>query len=1109
MTSTTSRANDRREAADQIRVRGARVNNLNSVDLDVPCGKLTVFCGSSGSGKSAMALKVLYAEGRRRYIDCFAPTIRALLEKFDKPEVDMIEGLPPAVGVAARQGKISPRATVGTATEVFSYLRLLFAAVGKQRCLNCGREIRSYSPDTTWEALSRQHDGVGAMICFSPDLHSIEGRSILDIEDELRKQSFNRIIVDDEIFKLDDPEGIPFAKFQTARLLQDSAMHPEDESKTILAAYGLRQEKEFKKRRRQDANEEDDASEEQNDDGKRSARILMLDPDAGHERLKNYLARISDVQKTPAPRFFVVVSRITIGKTSPDRVKEAVATAFKFGDSKCWVLFDSVPDESQCQETIEIDGKTTFPVCFSSARRCCVCGVDYPKLEPNLFSSSTPVGACEMCGGDGVITTFDENLVIPDKSRTLSDGAIAPWRSQASADVEVRKNDEDETDPQPEDDASPQENETGDSERENDGPNRDADDSNRTDVEEKTDDQWASTPYLRSLRKYVPLESELTPGVSGLPLDVPFQELTSNQRRLLFNGSPQSGAPGINGFFSELLGEKYKMHVRVFLAKYQRAIPCLYCHGKRFRKEALGVTFADKTIYDCATSRVSELLATLRAVSLTKEEEDRAGFVFRQILARLEYLERAGLGYLTLDRQIKTLSVGEIRRVDLTKALASDLVDMLYVIDEPSAGLHPTETKRLAQTLLDLRDRGNTVVVVDSSPALLEVADRVVEFGVDAGTAAIRFEGTPQELLADVESPTSEFLTGARVVSPSRRDVKNADLLKLSGASGRNLKDVDLEIPLGRFCLVTGVSGAGKKSLICDTLYPALAQKLGATAAIGGEPLPFKTLRGYERLEEVKFINQDPIGRSPRSNPATYLRIFDEIRTIYASTSDAKTQGFTATKFSFNVKGGRCETCRGEGYVQADMKFLADVYTRCPICDGKRYTPETLNILYETKNIAQALDLTAQEAFVFFRKYPKIARKLQFLKSVGLEQLQLGRPAVTLSGGESQRLKLAAELATRKKGTFFILDEPTAGLHFVDVARLIGVFNSLVDAGASLLVIDHNPLMMKAADYIVDLGPGSGDAGGRIVAAGTPEEVARRSDSPTGRVLASSSYDFE
>ena len=1106
MTSTTSRANDRREAADQIRVRGARVNNLASVDLDVPCGKLTVFCGPSGSGKSAMALKVLYAEGRRRYIDCFAPTIRALLEKFDKPDVDMIEGLPPAVGVAARQGKISPRATVGTATEVFDYLRLLFATVGKQRCLICGREIRSYSPDTTWDALSRQKEGVGAMICFSPDLHSFEGRSVVEIEDELRKNSFSRVIVDDEIFKLDDPEGIPSAKFQTARLLQDAAIHPEDESQTILAAYGLRQEKEFKKRRRQ-SEEDDDASAEQNDDGKRSARILMLDPDAGHERLKNYLARTSEVQKTPAPRIFVVVSRITIGRTSPDRVKEALATAFKFGDSKCWILFDSVPDESQCQETIKIDGKTTFPVCYSSARRCCVCGVDYPKLEPNLFSSATPVGACEMCGGDGVITTFDENLVIPDKTRTLDDGAIAPWRSQASAEPEKTAAAEDAATADSDSDSdSDAEAEADDALTQGEDADQGADDSVQREVEKDSDADWATTPYLKSLRKYVPIESDMTVGATGLPLNVPFEELTSNQRRLLFNGSPQSGAPGINGFFSELLGEKYKMHVRVFLAKYQKPIPCLYCLGKRFRKEALGVTFADKTIYDCATSRVSELLATLRGVSLTKEEEERAGYVFRQILARLDYLERAGLGYLTLDRQIKTLSVGEIRRVDLTKALASDLVDMLYVIDEPSAGLHPSETKRLAQTLLDLRDRGNTVVVVDSSPAILEIADKVVEFGIDSGAAAVRFEGTTRELLADPESPTSEFLTGARGVSIPRRDVKNVEVLKLSGASGRNLKDVDLEIPLGRFCLVTGVSGAGKKSLICDTLFPALARKLGANAANVDEPLPFKTLRGYERLEEVKFINQDPIGRSPRSNPATYLRIFDEIRSIYAETSDAKTKGFTAKRFSFNVEGGRCETCRGEGYVQADMKFLADVYTRCPICDGKRYNQETLDILYETKNIAQALDLTAQEAFVFFRKYPKIARKLQYLKSVGLEQLQLGRPAVTLSGGESQRLKLAAELATRKKGTFFILDEPTAGLHFVDVARLIGVFNSLVDAGASLLVVDHNPLMMKAADYIVDMGPGAGDAGGRIVAAGTPDELARRGDSPTGRVLASSSF---
>ena len=1097
MTAASPRSSDRPENADCIRVRGARANNLKSVDLDIPRNKLTLFCGASGSGKSAMALKVLYAEGRRRYVECFAPSVRAFLEKFDKPDVDSIEGLPPAVGVAARQGKISPRATVGTATEIFNYLRLLFSAVGKQRCLSCGREVRSYSPDTAWDAIRRQSDGIGALICFAPDPRTFKGRSVVEIEDELRANSFSRVVVDGEIFKLDDPEGIPPAKFQTARLLQVAATRSDAESKSILADYGLRSESEFKKSRRQEE-KEDESSEEQNDDGKLSPRILMLDPDEDHSRLKGYFERIDDVQKTPAPRIFVVVSRATIGKTSPDRVKEAIATAFKFGDSRCWVLFDSAPDDCEYQESIQIDGKTTYPVCFSRSRRCSVCGVDYPELEPNLFSSSSPAGACEMCGGAGVVTTFDEDLVIPDKSRSLEDGAIAPWRTPPQKSLS--------------DDDGPVYDDYG---REIEKSEESEEEKKKKEEEKKEVEKVAKeflvdeeslTLYQRRLKQYVSNETDPATGVLLLPRKVPFSQFTNRQRRLLFNGSPQTGAKGINGFFAELLGEKYKMHVRVFLAKYQKPTECMCCHGKRFRKEALSVRFAGKTIFDCSTARVSDLLKTLREVALTKSEEERAGFVYRQICARLEYLERVGLGYLSLDRQIKTLSAGEIRRVDLTKALASDLVDMLYVLDEPSTGLHPLETKRLAKTLLELRDRGNTVVAVDHSPALLAVADKIVEFGVDSEGGSVSFEGTPEELSASGASLTGGFLTGKRPIPVSRgRDVKNCEFLELSGASGRNLKGANLSVPLGTFCLATGVSGAGKTSLICDTLFPALARKISVGSTSTVEPLPFDALSGYERLEEVKFIDQEPIGRSPRSNPATYLRIFDEIRAIYADLPDAKERGYKAKHFSFNVEGGRCETCRGEGYVQADMKFLSDVYTRCPICDGKRYKAPILEIRKRDLNIAEALNLTAQEAFVFFREYPKITHKLRNLIDVGLGSLEIGRPGNTLSGGESQRLKLAAELSSRKKATLFILDEPTSGLHFADVARLVSVFNDLVDSGASLLVIDNHPLLMRAADYIVEMGPGSGEDGGRIVVEGTPDELSRRPESQTGRVLASES----
>ena len=1083
MPSTLSNMQTRRVKVDQIRVRGARANNLKSVDVDIPYNRLTLFCGPSGSGKSSLALNVLYAEGQRRYVECFAPAARAILEKFDRPDVDYIEGLPPAIAVTAQPGVASARATVGVATETFDYLRLLFSSIGEQYCQICGREVRRYSPETIWKSLAERADGAKATVCFTPHVSSFRG-SQEEFEENLRANGFHRVVVDGETFNLDSPEGIPTYKYQTARVLQLASTPSEDEEAEALANYGLRREA-IPSKYRQTADEAND-EESQNDEDELTTRVLMLDSDGDHNRIKNYVKKSYEIRKTPTPRIYVVVDRIVIGKTDAKRAIDSLETAFKFGDSQCWVMLEGRRDPDTLALTdqtgehdavISVDDSEWTLAGFSGKRRCSICGVDYPEPEPNLFSYSTPSGACEMCGGAGVVTTFDEDRVIPDKRRTLANGAIAPWRTTPKKSVRSIQ---------------------------------DVDDSYSDEEESSAPSNIArQTQYQERLAQYVPSANDPQTDAPIVPLNVPFERLTRNQRHALFNGSPRLNIKGLNGFFSELMKEKYKMHIRVFLSRYQKSIPCLLCGGARFRREALSVRFANKTIYDFTSARVSDALRTLQGVKLTSEQEKRAGSAYRQLCLRLSYLERVGLGYLTLDRQLRTLSGGERRRVDLTKALGSDLVDMLYVLDEPTTGLHPSETQKLADSLLDLRDRGNTVVVVDHTPALVRVADKVVEFGESGDKGGqIVFEGTPEETLGNPTSLTGGYIAGKRPGVKTRgRDVKHCEFLEITGATGYNLKNVNVSFPLGTLCLVTGVSGAGKTALIGGTLYPALCQKISVGSSSELQPLPFETLNGYERLEEVALVDQSPIGRSPRSNPVTYLRIFDEIRSLYADTPEAKARGYNAGTFSFNVEGGRCETCRGEGYVQADMKFMSDVYTRCPICDGKRYQATILDIVYRGLNISQALELTAAEAFAFFRGRPKIQQKLRNMLDVGLGYLRLGQPGNTLSGGEAQRLKLALRLGTaRKEASLFLLDEPTSGLHFSDVVHLTSVFNDLVDSGASLIVIDHSPILMRAADYIVDLGPGAGENGGRIVAEGTPEEVARVRESLTGQILSSGPY---
>ena len=631
--------------------------------------------------------------------------------------------------------------------------------------------------------------------------------------------------------------------------------------------------------------------------------------------------------------------------------------------------------------------------------------------------------------------TFDLDLIVPVRSRSLRDGAIAPWNSPS---------------------------------------------------------------YKKKLEELL----EVAPKM-GIPINVPFSELTSEQVSLLINGSPEHKYAGLNAFFEKLQKQKYKMHIRVFLSRWRSYRKCPACQGARLRPEALAVNIGGKNIAELSAMKISDALAFMQNRKLLPWQEEIARTPYHEATGRLLFLEQVGLGYLTLDRTMRTLSGGEQRRVGLTTALGSSLVNMLYVLDEPSIGLHPNDTGKLLRAIEALRDRGNTIVVVEHEDAILRAADRIIEVGPEAGVSGghIVFEGTIDEMLQSETSLTGSYLSGRRTGGiPTQHRPTEHGFLELTGATGHNLKDINVRFPLGMLCVITGVSGSGKSTLIQETLYPALCKKLGYENAKKG--LPFDQMLGTGQLDDVIMVDQSPIGRSPRSNPVTYLKIFDEIRNVFAETVDAKTRNFTAGYFSFNVDGGRCNVCQGDGVIAIDMQFMADMYMKCPQCHGTRYQREILEITYRGKNIAEVLDMTVREAFAFFRGRPKVQTRLKRLIDVGLDYIKLGQPANTLSGGELQRLKLAAHLSQARKGhSLFLLDEPTTGLHFADIVQLLDCFDALIDTGHSLIVVEHNLQMIRAADYIIDLGPGAAEEGGQIVVEGTPEQIAKCKNSLTGKYL--------
>jgi excinuclease ABC subunit A len=952
-----------------IRLRGVAVNNLRQIDLDLAHRRLIVVCGVSGSGKTSLALDTLYAEGQRRYIESFSAYTRRFLEQLDKPEAELIDGIPPAIAVTHSNPSRSNRATVGTSTEVNDYLSLLFGRVGEVICYGCGKPVRHDSPESAAEVLSKLADGTRLMLGFEVE--------------------------------------VPAPKAVEAWLADFI------EQGYVRAVVGGSTE--------------------------------TLEP--------NLAAKLKTCD-----RVTIVVDRLSVGATSIERLRESLETAFATGDGACIALVEGVGTLFRLEATIggraiqskkspdpvacEIDGRPYRRLRFSSKLRCEACGIDYPEPEPQLFDFNRPLGACPECEGFGNIVATDMARVVPDPSKSIRAGAIAPWNTPA---------------------------------------------------------------YAHELEELLALADDCK-----LRVDVPYSELTAAERTIIDKGVPERDFGGLAGFFRWLERRKYKMHLRVYLSRWRSYYPCPACGGARLRPEALAVRVGGKNVADVMRMEIRAALALFDTLELAAWQQPIAEPLVEDVRRRLAYMIDVGVGYLALARPLRTLSGGEAQRIALTATLGSSLVDMLYVLDEPSVGLHPADVESLARSLENLRDRGNTVVVVEHEEEIIRRADDVVEIGPGAGDdgGQLVFHGTPAAMEEASQSRTGDWLAGRRRIGNGNRRAIEHGRVKLVGARGNNLQNLTVEFPLGVLLLVTGVSGAGKSTLVQKTLYPALAAQLAKKkndeeASLGKDALEFDDVFGAGQLEDVVLIDQTPIGRSPRSNPLTYIKAFDLIRAVFAEQPDAKARGLTAGAFSFNVAGGRCEACEGAGHIAIDMQFMADVYMRCSECGGKRYRRAVLDVKYRGVDVAEVLDMTAREGFTFFRGHKKIQSRLKHLIDVGLDYLRLGQPAITLSGGEAQRLKLAAYLLAKRNGrTLFVLDEPTTGLHFSDIVRLLDCFEALLDVGHSLVIVEHNLQLMKAADYIIDLGPGAAEEGGRVVVAGTPEEVAACAESATGRFLA-------
>jgi len=932
---------------DSIVIRGARQHNLKGFDLEIPRRTVTVVTGPSGSGKSSLAFDTIYAEGQRRYVESLSSYARQFLERMEKPDVDSIEGLSPAVAIEQKNPTKTSRSTVGTATEIYDYLRLLWARVGHTFCPDCGREIKPDTVQSVTDTVLALPGGVRFYVTFPLRLSSKVTHDV--VIENLRAQGFLRVAIDGMVMHLDELV----------------------ESKRDI---------------------------------------------------------------TRAKELLVVVDRLAVSPESSGRLSDAVGTAFAEGEGDCVILFTD-------QIVSPLDGLTVDKLAFTERFQCANDGTLAPTPTPQLFSFNNPRGACSQCNGFGAILEYDESLVVPSPSRSLRDGAIDPW------------------------------------------------------TKPRYDNK------RRALAEFA--------GRERIPMDKPWELLTSAQRHLLLH-SRTRGYKGIFPFLKDLEEKRYKQYIRVFLRQYQTAKECPRCHGTKLQPEALNVRIGGFNIAQVADLPVDQLSAWLNELQLSEFERSVAEMILKEARDRVTFLRDVGLGYLSMNRATRTLSGGEAQRIGLANSLGSQLVDTLYVLDEPSIGLHARDMDRLLKLLQRLRDAGNSVLVVEHDLAAIEMADYMVELGPGSGEAGgqIVFAG-PMSRVS--ESPlTGQYVTGVRSIPlPDQRRRLGPRWITLTGARQHNLQDVDIRIPLGALTVVTGVSGSGKSTLVHDVLYRALETHLvgehSAKLHLGEKVGEYETITGFDALEDVVMIDQSPIGKSPRSNPVTYVKAFDEIRGIFADMPLARQRKYTPGTFSFNVEGGRCEACEGAGALEVEMVFMADVYVPCEDCGGKRYKPEVLDVTVRGKNINDVLDMTVDQAIRFFPREEKLGQALWQLQQVGLGYVRLGQPATTLSGGEAQRIKIARELALagKKSGKkMYVLDEPTTGLHLEDIRKLAKVFDRLLEQGHTLVLIEHNLDVIKLADWVIDLGPEGGVGGGNVVAMGRPEDVAKVEDSHTGRWLA-------
>jgi excinuclease ABC subunit A len=916
-------------ASDRIVIRGAREHNLKSIDLEIPRDQLVVITGLSGSGKSSLAFDTIYAEGQRRYVESLSAYARQFLEQMEKPEVDSIEGLSPAISIEQRTTSRNPRSTVGTVTEIYDYLRVLFARIGVPHCPNCGRVISAQTVQQMVDRVLAQPAGTRLLI-LAPVVRGRKGE-YKKLFFDLRRQGYSRVRVNGVVREL--------------------------------------------------------------------AEEIELDKNRKHT-------------------IEVIVDRLIVRETVGSRLADSLETALRLADGVVQV------------EALEGGERMVF----SERLACAECGISLPEVSPRMFSFNSPYGACEACAGIGTRWEIDPERLVPNPERSLKDGALAPWAGRES-------------------------------------------------------------PYFRQTLQVLARRYRFS-------LDAPWKTLKKSVRDLVLHGEPD-GFEGVvrvlEGRYRETESEDARRQIEQFMAERR----CPDCGGSRLRRESLGIRIAGRSIADVVSFTIKEAAAFFEALRLTEREVVIARRVLKEIRERLGFLRDVGLDYLTLDRPAGTLSGGEGQRIRLATQIGSSLVGVLYILDEPSIGLHQRDNRRLLDTLKRLRDLGNTVLVVEHDEETIRSADYIIDLGPGAGELGghLVAVGTPDEIMANAASLTGRYLSRTLTIPvPAQRRKGSGAFLTIHNPREHNLKGEPVKISLGTFTCITGVSGSGKSTLVNDILFRALAQMLHRAHE---RPGAHDRIEGAQHLDKVVDIDQSPIGRTPRSNPATYTGVFTFIRTLFARTPDARMRGYPPGRFSFNVKGGRCEACQGDGLVKIEMHFLPDVYVTCDVCKGRRYNRETLEIHYKGKSIADVLDMTVREALEFFDAVPVIKSKLETLNEVGLDYIRLGQSATTLSGGEAQRVKLATELSRRATGrTLYILDEPTTGLHFADIQKLLDVLNRLVDQGNTVVIIEHNLDVIKTADWILDLGPEGGDEGGRLVAAGTPEAIARQADrSYTGQFL--------